>query len=496
LIGSPHLGRGVTVRNAKFAPLLVLSLLFPTPSSAWEIEQIQYNNWRGNALADDLTNSFVSCGIGSSFQNGTTFFINSFPGGQTQLNFFYPDWNLIPESNVNGILSIDNRYSTPFTGRATAPQMVSLLFGAGDAIFQSLRVGRTLSITSAIGTGEFDLTDTARALDVVRGCVEKYRTFVFRNPDVQAWLARNPWFYDAQPRLVPVQQRARQILREMRAEGVVSGVPNFIPEFDRRLQLAGIDFGRAVQNVQGAPAQQQPGPQPPQQATAPAQEEPKFATATGTGFVVSNDGHVMTNHHVIGECVPPIVLAAPGGDRYEAAVIARDELNDMALLRSEFRSGSIAAVRDSLLRTGEPVTVAGFPLAGYLASDLIVTTGIVSALGGLGDDTRFLQISAPVQPGNSGGPLFDQSGNVAGIVTSGANARYVAETAGSLPQNINFAIKGTLIRDFLDKNFVPYRMNQSRNEIRTAQIADQARAFTVQLLCRVPVPPESAQQAQ
>ena len=199
----------------------------------------------------------------------------------------------------------------------------------------------------------------------------------------------------------------------------------------------------------------------------------------------------MTNNHVIDACVAPLVLAAPGGDRYEATIIARDELNDMALVRSAFRSTVVAGLRDNIIRSGESVTVAGFPLTGYLASDLIITSGIISALGGIGDDTRFMQISAPVQPGNSGGPLFDQSGNVVGIVTSGADERYVAERAGALPQNINFAIKGSLVRAFLEKNFVPFRSVQSRNEIRTAEIASQARNFTVQLLCRVPVQEET-----
>jgi len=96
--------------------------------------------------------------------------------------------------------------------------------------------------------------------------------------------------------------------------------------------------------------------------------------------------------------------------------------------------------------------VIGFPFHGLLTSDFTVTTGIISSLAGLFNDTRFLQISAPVQPGNSGGPLLDTSGNIVGVVAEKLNALRVAKATGDIPENINFAIKTGALRDFLDNS--------------------------------------------
>ena len=94
----------------------------------------------------------------------------------------------------------------------------------------------------------------------------------------------------------------------------------------------------------------------------------------------------------------------------------------------------------------------GFPFHGLLTSDFTVTTGIISSLAGLFNDARFLQISAPVQPGNSGGPLLDTSGNIVGVVAEKLNALRVAKATGDIPENINFAIKTGALRDFLDNS--------------------------------------------
>jgi S1-C subfamily serine protease len=82
----------------------------------------------------------------------------------------------------------------------------------------------------------------------------------------------------------------------------------------------------------------------------------------------------------------------------------------------------------------------------------------VSALAGLGDDTRFLQISAPVQPGNSGGPLFDASGHLIGIVTGKLDVMRLAPFLGDIPQNVNFALKAEVVRIFLDSKGIAYRI--------------------------------------
>ena len=132
---------------------------------------------------------------------------------------------------------------------------------------------------------------------------------------------------------------------------------------------------------------------------------------------------------------------------------------------------------------GEEIVTYGFPLPGALASSGNLTTGSLSALAGLGDDTRFLQITAPIQQGNSGGALLDASGNVVGIVTSKLNALKVAGITGDVPQNVNFAIKASLVRNFLEANGIEYVTTQSEKALPVVKIGERARSFTVQVLC-------------
>ena len=116
----------------------------------------------------------------------------------------------------------------------------------------------------------------------------------------------------------------------------------------------------------------------------------------------------------------------------------------------------------------------GFPLSGVLASGGNITTGNVTALVGVRDDSRHLQISAPVQPGNSGGPLLDHNGNVVGIVVGQLPSHY---------QNVNFAIKSSVARDFLDAQGVQVENVENHSVLSTPDIADRAKTFTVRIEC-------------
>ena len=118
-----------------------------------------------------------------------------------------------------------------------------------------------------------------------------------------------------------------------------------------------------------------------------------------------------------------------------------------------------------------------------LASEANVTTGTVSALAGIGNDTRLLQITVPIQPGNSGGPLLDQSGHVVGIIVSKLDAIKVAKATGDLPQNINFAINGAVAKSFLDANSVEYELASSGKRLESSTVGEQAKKFTLLLEC-------------
>jgi S1-C subfamily serine protease len=133
---------------------------------------------------------------------------------------------------------------------------------------------------------------------------------------------------------------------------------------------------------------------------------------------------------------------------------------------------------------GEEIVVYGYPLSSILASSGNITVGNVSALAGIRDDSRYLQISAPVQQGNSGGPVLDRQGNVVGIVVGKLNALAVATTTKDIPQNVNFAIKSTVIMSFLDTQKVETAEPNAGTSLSTAELAERANKFTVQVECR------------
>ncbi|PIT01354.1 serine protease [Bradyrhizobium nitroreducens] len=225
-------------------------------------------------------------------------------------------------------------------------------------------------------------------------------------------------------------------------------------------------------------------------ATAEKQPSPpagsKVARAkTGTGFVVSANGHVVTNHHVIDGCVGDIKGNLTGEASMVLRVVSSDASNDLALLQAPSTTTfkDFARIRDRSIRSGDSVIVIGFPFHGLLSSDFTVTTGIASSLSGMRNDTRFLQISAPVQPGNSGGPLFDTTGQIVGVVTAKIPALRIAAATGNIPENINFAIKTGALRDFLDNSVVPYQTAEPKGELKTTDIAGNARPYTMLISC-------------
>jgi len=231
-------------------------------------------------------------------------------------------------------------------------------------------------------------------------------------------------------------------------------------------------------------------------AKAEAPNSPKSGrtgTQTGTGFVVSASGHIVTNHHVIDGCIGDIKGNLTGEAATTLRVVNSDEFNDLALLEGPADSFKAhVKIRDRTMHSGDSVVAIGYPYHGLLTSDFTVTTGIVSSLSGMLNDTRFLQITAAVQPGNSGGPLFDTSGDVVGVVSAKLDALKIARYTGSIPENINFAIKTGALRDFLDNSVVPYETAAPGTELKTADIAGSARAYTLLISCTASEQAETA----
>lgn len=202
--------------------------------------------------------------------------------------------------------------------------------------------------------------------------------------------------------------------------------------------------------------------------------------SSGSGFIVNRDGYIVTNRHVAEGCKR---LTVSGGA--EAKRVAIDTTIDLALLETGTKFATAITFRDyPPVRSGEDIIVLGFPLPGMLTTDVIVTKGSVSALaGGPGNDRRFMQISAPIQPGNSGGPVLDMSGNLVGVVVATLNAAAVAQLSGSLPQNVNFAIALEEVRSLLRAHDVPYVTRESKSSLKAPDVVEEAERYTVQIDC-------------
>jgi S1-C subfamily serine protease len=174
----------------------------------------------------------------------------------------------------------------------------------------------------------------------------------------------------------------------------------------------------------------------------------------------------------------------PGGRRVPLSVQAADQRRDLALLTGPRDIGPVLAFRDGPARRGDEVVTYGFPLTGLLGSGPTLTTGEVSALTGIRDDPNTMIISAPVQSGNSGGPLLDRSGNVLGVIVAKLNALRVAErTGGDLPQNVNFAIHGRVAQEFLRQHGVAPRLAASSSYRPAAEVGEIAHPATLLIEC-------------
>lgn len=222
--------------------------------------------------------------------------------------------------------------------------------------------------------------------------------------------------------------------------------------------------------------QKTPQGAPPRSATSAA------LVGTGTGFYVSPAGYVLTNKHVVDGC-SSLMLQPIGKPIRAGQVIATDSQNDFAVIRSNEVSSQFAKFRSNAIRQGESVVVYGFPLTGALASSGNATTGNVTALAGMHDDPRILQISAPVQPGNSGGPLMDMSGAIVGIVVAKLNAASTMEAIGDIPQNVNFALKASFAETFLESHGVKHESAPKRKDLSVPDVVDMARSVSVRVLC-------------
>jgi S1-C subfamily serine protease len=284
----------------------------------------------------------------------------------------------------------------------------------------------------------------------------------------------------------------RRFQKRMNRELISAGVPNKADVLDTSMQVieSSVLAARAIVDwIAFEPSK--PEPAAPRTASSSSTNkkksktpnatprEPKMEmTGSGTGFYVTADGFMITNAHVVEGCTR--VRLKDGAD---LDILAVEVDEDLALLK---QSGAFQPLilRDGRgVRLAEDVLIAGYPLGGILSSGINVTTGEVSAEMGLGDDTRRFQFTAPVQQGNSGGPVLDTSGHVIGVVVSKLNAMNIQSQYGDIPQNVNFGITLARLTAFLNDHDVKYVRQPSGNRMDKVDLAEIARASTVLLQC-------------
>jgi S1-C subfamily serine protease len=381
---------------------------------------IHVGKWQGAAYTTDK-GAFSHCTAAAKFDKGLALVLAENANRSWIIGVADPSSPFRDRQSVTLVLSFDGQAQFEVSGSAARERVV---FGQlPSQAINALRKSQQLVVTASNKTLQFDLTGAGNVVAAIEYCVDKINT---------------------------------------------NGI------------AAAGDFS----NPKAKPATASTSAKPDEAPEAPS-DSGKLVSVSGSGFVVSRSAHIVTNNHVVTDCVGDIHGNLVGQAPVKLRVVSTDEENDLALLQGtkKFKEKDIATIRGSAVNSGDQVVAIGYPLHGLLTSDLTVTTGIISSLAGLHNDTRFLQISAPVQPGNSGGPLHDSSGNVVGVVSAKLDAVRMVKATGDIPQNINFAIKTGALRDFLDNSAVPYQTADAGSEMKTADIASAARTYTMLISC-------------
>lgn len=190
---------------------------------------------------------------------------------------------------------------------------------------------------------------------------------------------------------------------------------------------------------------------------------------SGTGFALL-EGHVVTNYHVV-EGAKSIMIQGVNdvfSQKLPATVIASDKINDIAILKLNGNLSNTSlpfSVKTFTSDVGEDVWVLGYPLTSTMGDEIKLTTGVISAKSGYEGDVAMYQISAPVQPGSSGGPVFDKKGNLIGIVC--------AHHRGA--ENVSYAIKASYLRNLVESS-VNHDIFPHANKLSTLDLAGQVKS--------------------
>lgn len=197
--------------------------------------------------------------------------------------------------------------------------------------------------------------------------------------------------------------------------------------------------------------------------------------SSGSGFFITTDGWLVTNAHVVEG--GSRVRIRTGSGLVSAKVVRRDEANDLALLKAVGSFDALPVATSRSMKLGQTVATVGFPDTGLQGFSPKLAKGEIASLAGARDDPRHFQISVPVQPGNSGGPLVDTKGNVVGVVVAKLSAKAALAATGALPENVNYAVKSSFLLSFLES--AP-EMSANLKEVNTRERSFEDTVATVQ----------------
>ena len=205
-----------------------------------------------------------------------------------------------------------------------------------------------------------------------------------------------------------------------------------------------------------------------------------YKVASGTGFYVSEEGHIITNHHVIDSCKD--IKVHSKGKIFETIKIAADARNDLALLKIEETPAHVFALSQASPFPLQEIIVAGYPFGDRVSSTLKFTQGIVSSVAGLNNDYSQIQIDAALQPGNSGGPIMDELGNVVAVAVAKLSLKKILKDYGVVPENTNFGVKASAVKNLMEGNSISFKVSNKETPSRL-QLSRQATDGTVYLTC-------------
>ncbi len=197
-----------------------------------------------------------------------------------------------------------------------------------------------------------------------------------------------------------------------------------------------------------------------------------LAASSGTGFFVSKQGHMITNHHVISGC--NYVKAIYEGIEYDSEILASDKINDLAIIKSNIVPKKTYSVSNIDAKLLEPVIIAGYPLGKKISQSIKATSGTVTSLSGLGDNYAEFQTDAALNSGNSGGPIIDNKGNVVGVAVSKWQEQGV--------ESFNFGIKSSILKIFANANNLEF-LEANKKELNKESLGALVTEGTVYLEC-------------